>query len=128
MIAEKSVILTTGIYDLIKDQIRRRKVNLEFENRLIQELRMAKQVLRKDLPADIVNVNQKVTIKNHTDNTTNEYLFVDTNKAKPKKNKIAVSDPIALSTLGRKVGDKFLWPFDGEDKEIEILDVQPIVQ
>ena len=47
------IIVTTGIYDAIKDTLRRKKVSIEEEKRLTEELRKAKQVLRRDLPADI---------------------------------------------------------------------------
>ena len=48
-----NVILTTGIYDLIKDHVRRKKVTIEQEEILLAELKKASQVLRKDLPEDI---------------------------------------------------------------------------
>ena len=44
-----NIILTTGTYDLIKDHIRRKKVNKEQEEILTNELKYAQQVLRKDL-------------------------------------------------------------------------------
>lgn len=42
------IIVTTGIYDVIKDQLRRKKVTPEQEIRLANELKTAKQVLRSD--------------------------------------------------------------------------------
>lgn len=43
------IIVTTGIYDVIKDQLRRKRVTPEQEIRLANELKTAKQVLRRDL-------------------------------------------------------------------------------
>lgn len=80
-----NVILTTGIYDLIKDHIRRRKVTLEQEQILTEELRTAEQVLRKDLPADVVTVDRKVKVKEITSNEEIEILLVGPKQAKLKK-------------------------------------------
>jgi len=55
----EQIILTTGIYDAIKEQLRRKKVSAEEETRLAAELRGAKQVLRRDLPEDVVTVDPR---------------------------------------------------------------------
>lgn len=52
----KNIILTTGIYGLIKDPIRRRKVTAIEDQVLPLQLKNAKHVLRKDLPANVVTV------------------------------------------------------------------------
>ena len=44
----ETITLTTGIYDLIKDQIRRKRVSKEVEDLLTEELKTAKQVIRKE--------------------------------------------------------------------------------
>ncbi len=121
---EQNIVVTTGIYDIIKDHIRRKKVTQAEEKILTDQLRNAKQVLRRDLPADRVTVNRKVTIKDHTMNEEKEYLFVSTTKAKPKKNKYSILSDIALSTVGCKVGDQFDWPFREGNRTIEILKVE----
>lgn len=45
-----SIILTTGMFDLLKDQIRRKKLSPFNEGKLIEQLRNARQVLRNQLP------------------------------------------------------------------------------
>lgn len=69
------IIVTTGIYDVIKDQLRRKKVTPEQEIRLANELKTAKQVLRRDLPKEVVTVNRRVVIKDHTADTEKEYIL-----------------------------------------------------
>lgn len=118
------IILTTGIYDAIKDTLRRKKVSMPEEKRLAEELRKAKQVLRRDLPTDIVTVDRKVTIKDHTLNFEHEYIFVASAKAKPVKNKHSILSDIALATVGYKVGDIINWPFRDGERKIEILKVE----
>lgn len=119
------ITLTTGIYDAIKEVIRTKKVSHEEELRLIQELRHAKQVRRKELSPDTVTVNRSVRIKDHTNQQETDYLFVASNKAKIKKNKHSILSDIALATVGYKVGDVIEWPFRDGKKTIEIMAVAP---
>lgn len=118
------IIVTTGIYDAIKDTLRRKKVSRDEEKRLTEELRKAQQVLRRNLPADVVTVDRKVTLKDHTQNFEHEYIFVASAKAKPAKNKHSILSDIALATVGYKVGDIIEWPFKDGERKIEILKVE----
>lgn len=118
------IIVTTGIYDAIKDTLRRKKVSIGEENRLTEELRKAKQVLRRDLPEDIVTVNRKVTLKDHTLNFEHEYIFVPSTREKLKKNKHSILSDIALAVVGYKVGDIIDWPFRDGERKIEIVKVE----
>lgn len=81
----KNIIVTTGIYDVIKDHIRRKKVTQAEEDRLAEELKNAVQVRRKELPEETVTVNRKVTILDHSTNQEKEYIFVPTTRVKLKK-------------------------------------------
>ncbi|KPE51939.1 GreA/GreB family elongation factor [Chryseobacterium indologenes] len=119
------ITVTTGIYDAIKDTLRRKKVSKEEEKRLTEELRKAKQVLRRDLPEDIVTVERKVTLKDHTLDFEHEYIFVSSAKAKPAKNKHSILSDIALAVVGYRVGDCISWPFREGERKIEILKVEP---
>ncbi|MDR2237767.1 MAG: GreA/GreB family elongation factor [Chryseobacterium sp.] len=119
------ITLTTGIYDAIKDTVRRKKVSMEEEKRLTEELRKAKQVLRRNLPEDIVTVERKVTLKDHTLDSEHEYIFVSSVKAKPAKNKHSILSDIALAVVGYRVGDIISWPFRDGERKIEILKVEP---
>ncbi|MFA7470908.1 MAG: GreA/GreB family elongation factor [Weeksellaceae bacterium] len=120
----ENVILTTGIYDLIKDHVRRKKVTQEQEKRLLEELKGASQVLRKELPEDVVSINRKVTLRDHTSNSEQEFLFVADDKAKVKKGKYSILSDFGIATVGRKAGDVVEWPFAEGDRRIEILKVE----
>ena len=122
----ENIVVTTGISDLIKDQIRRKQVSPAEEEILNNELRTAKQVLRKELPEDVVTVNRKVTLKDHTNNTEETYIFVDSNKERRKKGKYAITSDIAMATVGYKVGDTITWPFRDGERKIEILKVENV--
>lgn len=122
----KNIIVTTGIYDLIKDQVRRKRVTQAEEDLLNNELKNAQQVLRKELPQDVVTVNRKVTLKDHTNNTEETYIFVDSNREKKKKGKFAITSDIALATVGYRTGDVIQWPFRSGERKIEILKVEAV--
>ena len=118
------IILTTGIYDAIKDHLRIKKVSHNEEVRLASELRNALQVRRRVLPEDVVTVNRKVTIKDLSQNKEEEYIFVGVAEAKPKKNKHSILSDMALATVGYKVGDVIEWPFRDGERRIEVLKVE----
>ncbi|MDT0294946.1 GreA/GreB family elongation factor [Mesonia ostreae] len=122
----KNVILTTGIYDMVKDHIRRKKVTQQEEDLLSLELKNAKQVLRRDLPDDIVTVNRRVKIKDHTENKEKEYMFVSTSKTNNKKGKLSILCDVGVATIGRQVGDVVDWPFKDGERKLEILNVETI--
>ncbi|MCV9929763.1 GreA/GreB family elongation factor [Flavobacterium sp. LS1R49] len=122
----QNIILTTGIYDLIKDHIRRKKVTIEEEKLLLLQLKKATQVLRRDLPDDIVSVNRKVTYKDHTNNEEKTVEFVGPEKSKPNKNKFSILSDEGIAMVGYKVGDLIEWPSKKGDLKLEILKVEEV--
>lgn len=120
----ESLVLTTGVYDVVKEHIRKKRVTPAEETLLTAELKTAKQVLRKELPTDVVSVNRFVTIKDHTINQEQKYLFVGDDKSKPNKGKHSILCDVALATVGRKVGDIIEWPFKDGQRKIEVLKVE----
>ena len=120
----QNIILTTGVYDLIKDHVRRKKVTLEEEKLLLLELKKASQVLRKDLPEDIVSVNRIVTYKNHSNEEEKTVEFVGPKKSKPAKKKISILSDEGIAMVGYKVGNIIEWPSKKGDLKLEILKVE----
>lgn len=119
-----NIILTTGVYDLIKDHLRRKQTTQEEEVILLDQLKNAKQVLRKDLAPEIVTVNCEIKIKDIATNEEEKYLLVPNNLEKIKKGKYSILSPIGLATVGNKVGDIINWPFQEGEKKFEILGVE----
>ena len=120
----QNIILTTGIYDAIKDHLRRKKVTKNEEVRLTSELRNAVQVRRRELPENVVTVDRKVTVKDHTLNKEEEYIFVGVAQKRQKKNKHSILSDMGLATMGYKVGDIVEYPFKDGERRIEILKVE----
>lgn len=71
-----------------KRSFKKKKVTQTQEEVLLAELKNAKQVLRKDLPNEIVTIGKKVTIKDLSTNQEMEYNFVGPDEAKPKRRDI----------------------------------------
>lgn len=123
----ENIVLTTGVYDLIKDHIRRRRrATKTQEEILINELKKAKQVVRKELPENIVNVNKIVTVKKINTNEIVTVTFVGPNKVKTSKNKLSILSDLGIAIVGYKVGDIVSWPSNEGEVKYEILKVDSL--
>lgn len=120
----QNIIVTTGTYDLIKDHVRRKQVTAAEEVLLLAELKKASQVLRKNLPEDIVSLNRRVTYKEHMKNEEKTILLVGPERAKPNKNRISVLSDEGIAMVGYKVGDLIEWPAKKGNLKFEILKVE----
>ncbi len=123
---EQPIILTTGIYDLIKDQLRRKKVTPEQADRLTTELRNARQVRRNELPGDIVDINSRVTVRYPDSGTEQTHNFVQPGKQKHKHRTESIMTPIGIALVGYPQGARIKWPFADGEREIEVLKVEKI--
>lgn len=122
----QNIIVTTGTYDLIKDHIRRKKVTIEEEELLLNQLKNASQVLRKNLPEDIVSINRRVTYKDHNKNEEKTILLVGPENVKVSKNKISVLSDEGIAMVGCKEGDIIEWPAKKGNLKLEILKVEEV--
>lgn len=121
-----SIILSTGIYDLLKDQIRRRKLSKFNEAKLERELRNAKQVLRRDLPADVVTADTRVTVKDLESGAETTYKLVGPTKARRKNETMSILSPIAVAMLGYASGSQVQWEMADGIRNYQIVEVAPL--
>ena len=122
----KSLILTTGIYDMIKDHVKRKKATPIQEATLLAQLKSAKQVTRKELPEDVVNIDTRATVKYLDNNEEEVFTFVAPDKAKRRNNTESIMSTMGLALVGYQAGDKLTWSFEDGEKEIELLKVEKI--
>lgn len=122
----KSLILTTGIYDMIKDHVKRKKATPVQEATLLAQLKSAKQVTRKELPEDVVNIDTRATVKYLDNNEEEVFTFVAPDKAKRRNNTESIMSTMGLALVGYQAGDKLTWSFEDGEKEIELLKVEKI--
>lgn len=120
----QDIILTTGIYDLIKDLLRRKKVTPFVEDQLIVQLKRAKQIRRRELPDNVVTIDCKVTIKDLLTSEIQTFTFVAPSKAKRRNNTESIVGDVGLALVGNKTGDQIKWDFGTGEKNIEIVNVE----
>ena len=65
----------------------------------------ARLINEESIGTDVVQILNKVTIRNTKNNQQMTYTLVAESEANLKENKIAVSTPIAQGLMGKKVGD-----------------------
>lgn len=126
-VMSQNIVLTTGLYDLIKDHVRRKKVTRQEEELLLLELKKAEQVLRRDLPLNIVSVNRRVTYKDLVNNNEKTVVFVGPEKSKPSKNKVSILSDEGIAMVGYKVGDVVEWPSKKGNLKLEIVGVEELM-
>lgn len=119
----KSIVLSTGIFDLLKDHIRRRKLSVYNQEKLILELRNATQILNKDIPADVVTVNTRVRVKELETGAEATYTIVPPAKARNKRNTISILSPIGVAMVGYSQGDELKWEMPDGIKSYRIAEV-----
>ena len=120
----QDITLTTGIYDLIKDLLRRKKVTPFVEDQLVVQLKRAKQIRRRELPDNVVTIDCKVTIKDLLTSEMQTFTFVAPSKAKRRNNTESIVGNVGLALVGNKIGDQIKWDFGTGEKNIEIVNVE----
>lgn len=120
----QDIVLTTGIYDLIKDLLRRKKVTPFVEDQLVVQLKRAKQIRRRELPDNVVTIDCRVTIKDLNTNELQTFTFVAPSKAKRRNNTESIVGEVGLALVGNKIGDQIKWDFGTGEKNIEIVSVE----
>ncbi len=99
---EKGDISENAEYDAAKDA----QGMLEAKIALLQEqLASARIIDQSKIDTDVVQIMNKVTIKNVKNNATMAYTIGSEHESDLKSGKISVSTPIAKGLLGKRIGD-----------------------
>jgi regulator of nucleoside diphosphate kinase len=117
------IILSRGIFDLLRAHIRSKKLSKYNEAKLELELKSANQVLRSALPANIVDVDTRVRVKEVTTGNEFTYDLVAPAKARNKHNTISILSPISVAILGYPVGAEVQWEMPDGVKIYKIEEV-----
>ncbi len=124
---QKPIMLTTGMFDLLKAQVVRKKLNPINENQVVSELKSAVQVLRKDIPSDVVDVYKSVKVLDRISGIMKTYHFVPPNLAKPKNGTTSILSDIGLAVLGHSKGTILNWDTLNGIQVYEIESVNDLV-
>lgn len=65
----------------------------------------ARLIDEKQIKTDVVQIMNKVKLKNVANGAVMTYILVSDSEANLKENKLAISTPIAQGLMGKKVGD-----------------------
>jgi len=103
------IILSRGIFDLLRAHIRSRKLSKYNEAKLDLELKSATQVLRSALPENIVDIDTRVRVKEVSSGNEYSYDLVAPAKARNKHQTISILSPIAVAILGYPQGAEVQW-------------------
>lgn len=121
------IILSRGIFDLLRAHIRSRKLSKYNEAKLVLELKSANQVLRSELPADIVDVDTRVRVKELATGNEFTYDLVAPAKARRKHNTISILSPIGVAMLGYPQGADLQWEMPDGVKVYRIEEVSALI-
>ena len=117
------IILSRGIFDLLKAHIRSRKLSKYNEAKLELELKSATQVLRSALPENIVDIDTRVRVKEVSSGIEYSYDLVAPAKARRKHQTISILSPISVAILGYPQGSEVQWEMPDGLKVFRIEEV-----
>lgn len=122
-----NIVVTTGIYDLLKEYVHKGKANAQEAELITNELKNALQVKRKELPTDVVAINTIVTVYFKERDKTEVLHFTNPQYARIKNKTTSITSPVGVALVGRKKGDVIEWPFTNGKQTMTILNVEKIL-
>lgn len=121
-----NIVVTTGMFDLLKAQITRKKLTNENETRIASELKNAQQVLRKDLPSGVVDVYKEVMVTDLGSQQAKTYRFVPPNLARTKHGTVSILSDMGVALVGYSKGATVDWTTKDGAKTYRIDNVADI--
>jgi transcription elongation factor GreA len=117
---EKGDISENAEYDAAKDA----QGMLEAKIALLGEkIASARIIDESKIDTSSVQILNKVTIRNKTNNSTMQYTIVSEHEADLKLGKISIQTPIAKGLLGKKLGDVVEIQVPSGKIQFEIIDI-----
>ena len=109
---KNTIYLTDKDYNRLLQvvQSQRQKNGLFVVAALSQELKRAKVVSAKEIPADVITMNSRVRLKEMRSAAELDIDIVYPKDADVGKRKVSVLAPVGTAVLGCKVGDEVKWP------------------
>lgn len=110
------------------EQMRRRGEEVPATlDQLEEELARCAEVSQETVPADVVTMNSKVTLKDLTSGKEITCTLVFPEDADASQNRISVLAPLGMAILGYRVGDRISWkmPSGVHELQIEAIHYQP---
>jgi regulator of nucleoside diphosphate kinase len=124
---KEQLLLTKNDYETIMLYVKRgiavANFNRHDADELAMELKKAKLVSKEELPADVVQLNSMVTIRDEKIKKVMQVKLVTPDKAAIKERKISVLSPVGIALIGYRKGAKISWQVPAGKKTFTILEV-----
>ena len=117
---EKGDISENAEYDAAKDAQGMLEAKIAV---LSGEIASARIIDESKIDTSSVQMLNKVTIRNKTNNATMQYIIVSEPEADLKLGKISIQTPIARGLMGKKLGDVVEIQVPSGKMEFEIIDI-----
>jgi len=117
---EKGDISENAEYDAAKDAQGMLEAKISM---LTERIASARIIDESKIDTSCVQMMNKVTIRNSTNNATMQYTIVSEPEADLKVGKISIQTPIAKGLLGKKVGDVVEIQVPSGRIQFEIIDI-----
>jgi regulator of nucleoside diphosphate kinase len=98
-------------------------VNLEYLNRLDEELDRAEMVEPKDIPPDIITMRSTVRLNDLSTGEEMVYWLVFPTEANFEEGKISILAPIGTAMLGYRRGDVIEWEVPSGVRRLKVEEV-----
>lgn len=121
------IILSKGIYHLIKNYLRQKNHLFEFNKKKLEtEMKSALIVPGREIPEDVVSINTNIQVRDIE--TEDEFTFdlVSPGEAKIMNNKLSTLSDIGLAFIGYRMGEEVHWEMPDGLKRFRIENVSII--
>jgi transcription elongation factor GreA len=117
---EKGDISENAEYDAAKDAQGMLEAKIAI---LGEKIASARIIDESKIDTSCVQILNKVTIRNKTNNATMQYTIVSEHEANLKEGKISIQTPIAKGLMGKKLGDVVEIQVPSGKMQFEIVDI-----
>jgi transcription elongation factor GreA len=117
---EKGDISENAEYDAAKDAQGMLEAKIAV---LGEKIASARIIDESKIDTSSVQILNKVTIRNKTNNATMQYTIVSEHEANLKEGKISIQTPIAKGLMGKKLGDVVEIQVPSGKLQFEIIDI-----
>lgn len=117
---EKGDISENAEYDAAKDAQGMLEAKIAI---LGDKIASARIIDESKIDTSCVQILNKVTIRNKTNNATMQYTIVSEHEANLKEGKISIQTPIAKGLMGKKLGDVVEIQVPSGKMQFEIVDI-----
>jgi transcription elongation factor GreA len=117
---EKGDISENAEYDAAKDAQGMLEAKIAI---LGEKIASARIIDESKIDTSSVQILNKVTIRNKTNNATMQYTIVSEHEANLKEGKISIQTPIAKGLMGKKLGDVVEIQVPSGKMQFEIIDI-----